>query len=304
MEGVKRTMLNKVPGYLRKEMMWAYAFVAIPVLGFLIFGLVPLISSAVLSFTEWDMINPPKFIGFANYVDMFKDEKVYKALGNTVFMLIHVPLGMIISLLLAILMNRKMRGIAVFRTIYYIPVISPIVAISILWQWMLNSDFGLINQLLWNWFHITGPKWLADPHWIKPSLIVMGLWGGVGANMVLYLAGLQSVSSSYYEAAEVDGANAWHKLTRITIPLLSNIHFYVIVMGVIGTFQAFSQVYVMASDGGPEYSAATVVFNVFQHAFDYFDMGYASAEAWILGIIILLITLVQFRLSDKWVYND
>ena len=297
-------MTRKIPGYRRKEMLWAYAFVAIPVLGFLIFGLAPLVASAVLSFTKWDMITPPKFIGWTNYIDLAKDEKVHKAFFNTVFMLIHIPLGMILSLLLAVLLNRKMKGISIFRTIYYIPVISPIVAVSILWQWLLNSDFGLINQYLWNWFHIAGPNWLGDPRWVKPSLIVMGLWGGVGGNMVLYLAGLQSVPSTYYEAAEVDGANGWQKFTRITFPLLSNIHFYVIVMGVIGTFQAFSQVYVMAPDGGPEYSAGTVVFNVFEHAFSYFDMGFASAEAWVLGVIILILTLIQFRLSKRWVYND
>jgi multiple sugar transport system permease protein len=300
----KSALKNKILGYRRKEMLWAYGFVAIPVLGFLIFGLLPLIASAVLSFTKWDMITSPKFIGFANYADLWKDDKVYKGLYNTFFMLIHIPLGMFISLLLAILLNQKIRGVSLFRTIYYIPVISPIVAVSILWQWMLNYDFGMVNQFLWDWLHIKGPNWLGDPHWVKPSLILMGLWGGVGGNMVLYLAGLQSISSTYYEAAEVDGANAWQKFTRITVPLLSNIHFFIVVMGVIGTFQAFSQVYVMEPDGGPEYSAATVVFNIFEHAFKYFDMGYASAEAWMLGVIILVLTLIQFRLSKRWAYND
>ncbi|WNQ10999.1 sugar ABC transporter permease [Paenibacillus aurantius] len=297
-------MKNKMISYRRKEIGWAYGFVAIPVLGFLLFGLLPLIASGILSFTKWDMVTSPKFVGFTNYVNLWKDEKVHKGLFNTFFMLIHIPLGMFISLLLAMLMNQKVRGVSIFRTIFYIPVISPVVAVSLLWMWMLNYDFGLVNQFLWDWFHIKGPNWLGDPHWVKPSLILMGLWGGVGGNMVLYLAGLQSISSTYYEAAEVDGANAFQKFTRITVPLLSNIHFFVVVMGVIGTFQAFSQVYVMVPDGGPEYSAATVVFNIFQHAFEYFDMGYASAEAWMLGVIILILTMIQFRLSKRWAYND
>ncbi|MNW51804.1 Lactose transport system permease protein LacF [compost metagenome] len=182
--------------------------------------------------------------------------------------------------------------------------ISPIIAVSLLWQWILNQDYGLLNQLLWNSFHITGPNWLGDPLWIKPSLILMGLWGGIGGNMVLYLAGLQSIPRSYYEAAEVDGANGFQKFVHITFPLLSNIHFYIVVMGVIGTFQAFSQIYVMAADGGPEFSAATVVFYIYQHAFEYFNMGYASSLAWVLGIIIFILTLLQFRLSKRWIYND
>lgn len=297
-------MTNKIPGFRRKEILWAYGFVAVPVLGFLIFGLAPLVASAVLSLTQWDMVSSPKFVGLANYVDLFKDEKVYKSLFNTVFMLIGIPLGMLLSLLLAILMNQKIKGISVFRTIYYIPVISPIIAVSLLWQWILNQDYGLLNQMLWNGFHINGPNWLGDPHWIKPSLILMGLWGGIGGNMVLYLAGLQSISRSYYEAAEVDGANGFQKFTKITFPLLSNIHFYIVVMGVIGTFQAFSQIYVMAADGGPEFSAATVVFYIYQHAFEYFNMGYASSLAWVLGIIIFILTLLQFRLSKRWIYND
>lgn len=297
-------MKKRKPSYIRKEYAWAYGFVAAPVLGFLIFGVAPLLYSAWLSFTSWDLVTPPEFVGFENYVEVFHDEKVYKSLYNTVFMMLGIPIGMVVALLLAIMMNRPLKGISYLRTIYYLPVISPIIAVSLLWQWILNQDFGLLNQTMWNWFGIEGPNWLGDASWIKPSMILMGVWGGVGGTMVLYLAGLQSISSTYYEAAEVDGANAFQKLWLITIPLLTNIHFFVVVMGVIGAFQSFSQIYVLAGDGGPEYSAATVVFYIFENAFKYFNMGYASAIAWVLGLIIFIVTLVQFRLSKKWVYND
>lgn len=297
-------MKKNKPSYIRKEYAWAYLFVAPPVIGFLIFGVAPLLYSVWLSFTSWDLVTPPEFIGFANYVEVFHDEKVYKSLYNTVFMMLGIPIGMVVALLLAIMMNRPLKGISFLRTIYYLPVISPIIAVSLLWQWILNQDFGLLNQSLWSWFGIQGPNWLGDANWIKPSMILMGVWGGVGGTMVLYLAGLQSISSTYYEAAEVDGANAFQKLWLITIPLLTNIHFFVVVMGVIGAFQSFSQIYVLAGDGGPEYSAATVVFYIFENAFKYFNMGYASAIAWVLGLIIFIVTLIQFRLSKKWVYND
>ncbi len=297
-------MNSKLTGYRRKELAWLYLFVAPPVLGFLIFGLAPIVFSIYISFQKWDMLSDPQWVGLGNYNDLFKDEKVFKALFNTVYLMIGIPIGMLLSLLLAILMNRKFKGISFMRTIYYLPVISPIIAISLLWQWILNQDYGLLNNFLWEWFGIQGPNWLGDPKWVKPSLILIGLWGGLGGNMVLYLAGLQSVSSTYYEAAEIDGAGAWHKFAKITVPLLTPIHFFVIVMGIIGAFQTFSQIYVLATDGGPEYSGATIVFYIFQHAFKYFNMGYASAAAWVLGVIIFIVTLLQFKLSKKWVYQE
>lgn len=294
----------KLTGYRRKELAWLYLFVAPPVLGFLIFGLTPMLFSVYISFQRWDMISSPTWVGVDNYVELFKDEKVIKSLYNTIYLMIGIPLGMILSLLLAILMNRSIRGISFLRTMYYLPVISPIIAVSLLWQWILNQDYGLLNQMLWNWFGIAGPNWLGDAAWVKPSLILIGLWGGIGGNMVLYLAGLQSVSSTYYEAAEIDGANGWQKFSRITLPLLTPIHFFVVVMGVIGAFQSFSQIYVLAVDGGPEYSGATVVYYIFQHAFKYFNMGFASAVAWMLGLLIFFVTLIQFKLADRWVYQD
>jgi multiple sugar transport system permease protein len=291
-------------GFKRMETMWCYLFIAPPVLGFLIFGLAPLVYSLWLSFMEWDMITPPAYAGTDNFRHMLGDEKFYKSLFNTIYLMIGIPIGMVFSLFLALLMNRPLKGISVFRTIYYIPVISPIIAVSLLWQWMLNYDYGLINEWIWQIAGVQGPNWLGDPAWVKPSFIVMGLWGGVGGTMVLYLAGLQGISSTYYEAADVDGAGRWAKFRHITLPLLSPIHFFVIVMGVIGTFQSFSQMYIMATDGGPEYSGATIVYYIFQEAFKYFSMGYASAVAWVLGVLIFVITLLQFRISKRLVYQD
>lgn len=291
-------------GYRKKELAWIYLFVAPPVLGFLIFGLTPMLFSIWMSFHKWDMLSEPAWIGLNNYKDLLQDERAYKSIYNTIFLMIGIPIGMFLSLFLAILMNRKLIGISAMRTIYYLPVISPIIAVSLLWQWILNYDYGLINNFLWNVFGIQGPNWLGDPNWVKPSLVLIGLWSGIGGTMVLYLAGLQSISSTYYEAAEIDGAGMWHKFLKITVPLLSPIHFYVIVMGVIGAFQSFSQIYVLAVDGGPEYSGATIVYYIFQHAFKYFDMGYASSAAWVLGIIIFVVTLIQFKLSDRWVYQE
>jgi len=291
-------------GYRRKEMLWSLLFVTPPVLGFLIFGLAPLISSLGLSFMSWDMMSPAKFIGLDNFGKLAQDEKFYKSMYNTFYLLLGIPLGMIAAMALALMMNRPLKGVSLFRTIYYIPVISPIIAVSLLWQWLLNYDYGIINEFIWKIFGVQGPNWLGDPNWVKPSFLLMGLWGGVGGTMVLYLAGLQGISSSYYEAAEVDGAKRWHQFRFITLPLLSPIHFFVVVMGVIGTFQSFSQMYILAADGGPEYSGATIVYYIFQEAFKYFNMGFASSVAWVLGVIIFILTLIQFRFSKRWVYQD
>lgn len=294
---------SKIPGYQKKERMWAYLFIAAPVIGFLLFGFIPTVWSIGLSFTEWNLINDAKFVGLDNYKALVDDEKVLKSIYNTIFLMIGVPIGMVISLILAVMMNRKIRGIAVFRAIYYIPVISPIIAVTLVWQWIFNYDYGLLNNLMWDWFGIQGPNWLGSASWVKPALIIISVWAGIGSTMILYLAGLQSIPLSYYEAADVDGANIFQKFFRITFPLLSPIHFFVLVMGIIGAFQSFSQIYVIAGDGGPEYSAATIVFYIFENGFKYYNMGYASATAWILGVIIFVVTLIQFRLSKHWVYE-
>lgn len=297
-------MKGNIPGYRKKEYMWGYLFVALPVLGFLIFGLGAMIASLVLSLTNWNLLTAPKFIGLQNFVQLLHDPKFYQSLYNTIYLMIGVPVGMLISLFLAAVMNEKMKGITILRTLYYIPVISPIIAISMIWQWLFNSDYGIVNEILHFLFHIHGPNWFTDPVWVKPNLIMLGIWTGLGSTMLLYLAGLQTIPRSYYEAAEVDGATGWRKMIHITFPLLSPVHFFLMVTGVIGAFQTFSQIYVLAPDGGPQFSAATVVYYIYQNAFKYYQMGYASAIAWILMLFILLLTLIQFKVRKRWVFEE
>ena len=279
----------------------AYLFILLPCAGFLIFTLYPLIFSAVASTTDWTGLNDMTFNGFQNYVQLFQDEKFWKSLLNTIIYLIGIPIGMVLGLLLALGMNRKIAGVRVLRTMYYIPVISSLVAVSILWAWVYNYDYGLFNNALRILFHMQGPAWLSDENWVKVAMIIFMVWGGLGNSIVLYLAGLQNIPRVYYEAAEIDGANAWQKFRYITLALVSPVTFYILITSLIGGMQVFVQVQVMVENGGTNYSAATVVFYEFEQAFKTGAMGYSSAIAWILAIIILLLTLANFKLQKHWV---
>jgi multiple sugar transport system permease protein len=258
--------------------------------------------SLVMSFCDFDVINPGRFVGLHNYKTFFtEDELFWKSLGNTGFMLIGVPLGMVVSLLMAMLLNTKVRGMAVWRTFFYLPAIVPMVAASILWIWIFNPDGGLINRAI-ELFGLTGPGWLQDRSWSKPAIIVMGLWGA-GGGMIIWLAGLKGINPQLYEAADVDGANAWHKFRHITIPQLTPYIFFNLVMGTIGTFQIFGQAFIM-TQGGPANSTLFYVYYLFNNAFRYGHMGYAAAMAWILFVIIFLLTLLQMKMSKRWVYYE
>lgn len=301
----------KMSKYKKNEAFWGYVFVSAPVLQFLIFLVVPLGISFWLSFHSWDMLTPTKSVGLKNYTDLMNDEKFWKALWNTVYLMIGIPLGMILSLALAMLMNRKIRGVSLLRAMYYIPAICSIIAAAQMWLWVFNADNGLINTLLWNWFHVRGPYWFGDSRFTKIPMIVMGIWSGMGPTMIFFLAGLQNIPKSFYEAAEVDGANGWEKFVYITIPKLTPTIFFLLIMGIIGGLQSMAQTYVMypagtngAGGGGPEYSAATILYYLWESAFKYNQMGYASAMAWIVGIIIFIMTFINFKLSSKWVSYD
>jgi len=213
-----------------------------------------------------------------------------------------VPLGMAVSLGVAMLLNARVKGMAFYRTIYYLPAIVPAVASSILWIWVLNPQFGLVNVALQRLFGITGPQWLQSELWSKPSILLMGLWGA-GAGMIIWLAGLKGIPETLYEAAEIDGAGGWAAFRHVTIPMLSPYIFFNLIMGVIGTFQIFTQAYIMTG-GGPVDSTLFYVYYLFNNAFRYFKMGYASALAWILFVIILALTLLQLRLGKRWVYYE
>jgi multiple sugar transport system permease protein len=279
-----------------------YIFIMPFILGFLLWFLIPALTSLWMAFQDWNMITPPKFVVLDNFQSLFTDKLFWQALKvTTVYTVVSVPVNMVVAFGLALLMNTKVRGIAAFRTIYYMPSIVPAVANAVLWAWILNSEFGLLNALL----HAVGlPKvlWLQEPEWALPALILMSLWG-LGATMVTYLAGLQGIPDVFYEAAEIDGAGAWTKLRNITIPLMSPVIFFNLIMGIISTFQIFTAGYLI-TDGGPQNATLFFVLYLYRNAFQYLNMGYAAALAWVLFFIIMGLTAFVFRGIGRLVYYE
>jgi multiple sugar transport system permease protein len=256
-----------------------------------------------LSLTKWDLIGKAKFIGFKNYTSIFHDEDFWAALVHTVYFIIgYLPLVLLISLAIALLLNRKLKGIVVFRAIYFLPVVSSWVAVSMIWKWLLNPQYGVINYLL-SLIGITGPAWLQDPKWAMFSVILASVWKDIGFVMVMFLAGLQGISEDYYEAAEIDGANPWQRFLKITVPLLAPTTFFVLIISMINSFQVFPQVWIM-TQGGPAGATSVLVEQIYKNAFGYFKMGYASALSWVLFIIIFLFTFVQSRMQKRWAQYD
>jgi len=289
-------------GYFRREFYAGYAFASPWFIGFLVFGGGPILFSLFMSFCEYDVLSPPKFVGLKNYTTMFVDDPLfYKSLWNTVFMAMGIPLGMLVSLAIAMLLNYEVKGMAVYRTFFYLPAIMPAVAASILWIWIFNPQQGILNALLAK-AGIAGPAWLQNQYWSKPSLILMGLWGA-GAGMIVWLAGLKGIPKHLYEAAEIDGAGRFRRFTSITLPMLSPYILFNLIMGIIGTFQIFTQAFIM-TQGGPVDSTLFYAYLLFNNAFRYMKMGYASALAWVLFGIILTLTVIQLRLSKRWVHYE
>jgi multiple sugar transport system permease protein len=282
----------------REERRNAYLFIAAPVIGFLVFILVPALYSIYGSFTNWNGLGQMNFIGFQNYIDLISDESFHKSMFNTLFLMLGIPIGIILALLLALGLNRAIFGTQFFRVVYYIPVISSIAAVAILWQWAYNGDYGLVNQFLEK-LGIDGPSWLMDKDTVKPALIIMTIWKGLGYSMLLYLAALQSVPKTYYEAAKLDGANAFQVFKNITLPMVKPVTFFIVVTNIIAGAQIFVEVQVMTPTGGPEFSSATVVFYIWQKAFGNFEMGYGSAMAVVLGLFIFIVTFIQFKLNER-----
>ncbi|WP_296665732.1 carbohydrate ABC transporter permease [Demequina sp.] len=280
----------------RKEYVWAAAFMAAPVIGWVAFLLFPMAFSIYASFTNWNGIGKMKFIGVQNYVNLVSDPYFWKALWNTVFYMIGIPIGLALSLALALALSRSIRGRTFFRTVYYIPVISSLAAIAILWQWAYNGDFGLVNQFL-AVFGIEGPNWLMDATWAKPALIIMAVWKGLGYSMLLYLAAVQAVPQSLYEAASLDGANAWQKFRKITLPMVRPVTFFLVVTNIIGGAMIFTEINIMTPTGGPQWSTASLVWYIWQKAFKNLQMGYATSMALVLGILVLIVTAIQFRMN-------
>jgi len=285
-----------------RKALTGYVFISPFILGFLLWFVVPIATSAWMVFHDWNLISEPRFVFLENFSTMFRDELFWQSLKVTaIYSFISVPLGLVLSFFVALLLNTKVRGISVFRTLYYLPTVMPAVAGAVLWAWMLNTDFGLINLLL-RTMGLPKVRWLVDPNLALPSLILVSLWA-IGGSMVIFLAGLQGIPDMYYEAAEVDGAGAWAKLRFVTIPLMSPVILFNLVMGVIGSFQVFNAGYLITG-GGPNNATLFYVLHIYRVGFQYFKMGLASALAWVLFLIVVALVVVIFRYFGESVYYE
>lgn len=301
-QGFFAEMRRALTGLQRDETLSGLLFILPNFLGFLIFSLFPILFAAYIMFTQWNLSSTPELVGFTNFATMWNDHLFWKTLGNTAYYtFVAVPIGVFLAFWLAILLNRNMPGTVFFRTIYFLPQITLTVAAAIVWRWLYNPEFGLFNYLL-GMIGIEGPKWLSSTTWAMPAIIIMGNWQGIGFAMLIMLAGLQGIPGEYYEAAEIDGANAWQSLRHITLPLLTPTIFFVVITSLIGAFQGFDQFQVM-TQGGPAKSTTTLVMYIYQNGFSFFKMGYGSALAFVLFVFILIVTLVQWILAKRWVYG-
>jgi len=285
-----------------QEWLWGYVFVLPVMIGFFLFMVYPMLSGISLSFTEWSGFGPREWVGFANYVKMFRDAHFLKAVWNTVYYTLGILfLGVPLALFLAILLNQKfLKGRNLFRLIYYLPVVTMMAAVSMVWKWLLSPNYGLVNYFL-GLVGLPKVNWLLDPHWAMPGLILMSIWKGTGFNAVIFLAGLQGIPKTFYEAAEIDGATAWHRFRYITLPLLSPTTFFVIITTMIHSAQIFQQAYIL-TEGGPREATTTIVFYIYKNAFEWFKMGYSCTQGVFLLFILVIATLVQWRIQKRWVH--
>jgi multiple sugar transport system permease protein len=289
----------------RTRMLQFYVLASPAILGLLLFSIGPIIASFVISFTDWDILSKPAFVGFDNYSELlFQDELFRKSLWNSLYYtLFGVPLGVIGGLLVALLLNMKVKGMPIYRTLFYLPAVVPAVASAVLWIWVFDPDLGILNGLLRGIGIDNPPLWLASTEWAMPALILMSLWG-LGAGMIIYLAGLQGIPEYLYEAAKMDGAGRWHLFWHVTVPHMSPIIFFNLIMGIIGSLQGgFTQAYIM-TEGGPANATMFYTYYIFRKAFEEFQMGYSSALAWVLFVVILGITIVTFKYAAKKVYYE
>jgi multiple sugar transport system permease protein len=278
---------------------WAgYLFLLPNFVGFLAFSLIPIGICIGLTFTQWNLILPPEFIGGTNYENMVSDKLFWKTLGNTIYYTVGaVPIAIFIAFWLALLLNRGMRGVRFFRTIYFLPYVTLTVAIAIVWSWLYNPDLGLVNYAL-GLVGINGPAWLQDPTWAMPAVIIMSNWQGIGYPMLIFLAALQGVPEEYYESAKLDGAGWLQRIRHITVPTIAPATFYIVVISFIGAMQGFDQFYVM-TQGGPAYSTTTIVMYIYQQGFQWFDMGYAATLAVVLFALIAGVTALLWRSQTR-----
>jgi len=302
-----------VPFYRRLRVRQAvdgYLFAGPAILGLLIFTAGPILYSLYLSFSEYNIIQPPRLTGFANYARMLGEDELFRhsLVVTGYYSALSIPLTVAVGLLVAILMNQQVWGIAFFRTVWYLPTLVPAAAAAALWRWILHRDFGLLNNLLQQ-AGVVGPGWLIDPQWTVPSLVMVSIWTSVGGTMLIFLAGLQGVPTHLYEAAEIDGASAWRRFRDVTLPMMSPVIFFNVILSLIASFQVFTIVYLIftptgTQSAGPDNAALFYLVYLYRNAFQYFNVGYAAALSWILFLIIVSLTLLMFRLQNRWVYYE
>ncbi len=294
----------------------ALPFLLPSLVGFLVFSILPIIATLLISLTNWDGLSELTltsdfqgfmkqfFVGFQNYKELFSSSELYQVLLNTLkFVVLYIPLMLIISLCVASVLNSKMRGVGFFRVVYYIPVITSWVAGSLIWKWVLNPEYGILNSML-SAIGIQGPQWLQSPEWAMPAIVLASVWKDMGYFGLMLLSGLQGISREYYEAAAIDGANKIKCFFKITLPLLTPTIFFVLIIGLINSFQIFPQVMIMTPNGGIGGSTMVMVERIYRYGFKYYEMGTASALSWILFVIIMIFTFVQMKLQNKWVNYD
>ncbi len=279
-----------------------YLYLFPTLIGLLLFSAGAVAVSFFMSFTQWDIISPPQWKWFDNYVDLWRSDLFWEVFRNTfTFVGLAVPVSVAAALGLALLVNTGVRGITVFRTAYFLPVVSSMIAVALVWSWIFNPQYGLLNYLLRVLFGVQGPAWLDDTRWALPAMVIVTVWKGLGYSMVIFLAGLQNIPEDLYHAATIDGAGVWKRFRHVTLPLLSPTTFFVLVITLINTFQVFEQTYVLTK-GGPANSTVTLSYYVYQNAFQFFQMGKAAAVAYVLFALLFVVTLVQFRVQKRWVF--
>ena len=287
----------------QREALYGWLFALPAIIGMVAFDVGPMVASVLIAFTEWNGVTPPQWIGLANYEEiLFRDELFWLSLRiTTVFAFVSIPLNLVTGFLLALLLNQKIRGQALMRTLYYLPSIVPLVAVAALWRWIFLKRFGLLDIGL-AMMGVQAPDWLGDPNWVLPAFIVMGLWG-VGGGMLINLAGLQAIPTDLYDAASIDGANAFQRLLNVTVPMMTPLILFNLVMGIIGGLQVFVVAFVMTG-GGPNNASLFYMLHLYHTAFEYFRLGYGSSLALILFLYIVILSALVFRSSSAWVYYE
>lgn len=302
--------------YKSAGLLQAIPFLLPSFFGLICFSLVPILTSFIISMSDWDGLTRltlftdarsffiSHYAGLKNYVDILKSEELWRVLRNTLyFIVLYLPMIVAVSILVGNILNKKYRGIGLFRVLYYIPVLTSWVAGALIWKWVLSPEYGIINEIL-GLFGIVGPKWLQSEAWAMPSIVLASIWKDAGFFGLIFLGGLQGIDHTYYEAAEIDGARSWQKFRHITLPLLSPVTFFVIIICIINSFQLFPQVMVMTNDAGPNGATQVMVERIYKYAFKYHKMGYATALSWVLFAVIFLFTSIQLKLQQRWVYYD